>query len=229
MRFAADPNGDRPVPSLERSSDVTPWGTCGSTSTIAVGIADSGARSKWRRSVGRLRQVRSHALKRPQGRAATTTAYDRTPTGELRATSTTQNGGSLEIVYDRLGREIRRTWDGVGKRALIETGYDPAGRVARASIPRWVGEPYRFEVFTYDDMARLTGHEHPDFSWIRFSYRGLTTERVDEKGNRQTVSRDGLGRIVESVRNDGGNRTTPHSLALRSVRCTPAGGRSWRQ
>jgi RHS repeat-associated protein len=168
---------------------------------------------------GRLR-----ALK-PQGAAQTSIRYDNDPMGRYRVTIDTQGSGATELLHDRLGRETDRFWTGAGgRRALVQTGYDALGRKARVSLPRWVGDPYRFEVFTYDDMDRLVQLEHPDFSFVKVTYDGLTTIRQDEKGNITSIVEDELARPIASTRfgDKGGPLTTrlfygPFGLTRRVV------------
>jgi RHS repeat-associated protein len=143
---------------------------------------------------------RTRSIQR-QGSFASEIAYETGPNGRLRTRIKTLKAGVIEVLYDRLGREVSRSWESEnGVPALVETNYNQHGRIAQMSLPRFVGQPPRFEVFTYDNLDRLITHQHPDSSTIRFEYRGLLTERKDEKGNRQFVKRDERGRIVESVR-----------------------------
>jgi RHS repeat-associated protein len=156
---------------------------------------------------GRVRLVE------PQGGVDREVVYDSDPAGHFRTRITPRDMGSTELLYDRLGREICRSWDGAnGSRALIETGYDLAGRVWTVSAPRWVGETYRSEVFEYDNMNRLTKVIHPDFSSRTMSYDGSHAEFFDEKGNRRSIVTDELGRITSSAQTDTANHEVTTKL-----------------
>lgn len=149
---------------------------------------------------------RTQAVK-PQGGANSTLRYDNDPFGRLRITIETQGAGTTELLHDRLGREIQRTWEGTsGRRALVETAYDPLGRKVLTSVPRWGGEPARYETLTYDDMDRLVRVQHADGSFVTFSYDLLKMERTDEKGNRRFTVKDELGRVATSVHVGAGGR-----------------------
>jgi RHS repeat-associated protein len=144
----------------------------------------------------------------PPGRADLAVSY-RVPTGEplgaFEVVAARGGGHQLDIVQDRLGREIRRDDFASTATGRVRTQYDVLGRVARQSRPHLVADPDNqipWIEMAYDMLDRLTRRTLPtsdDFPntgpEVRRAYNGLITIETDERGFQHIIRHDIRGRL----------------------------------
>jgi len=125
-------------------------------------------------------------------------------------------GAKILMDYDLLGRPtIETTYvrdDGAATVRSIE--YDPLGRIARVSRPRFAADPAIFDIFSYDTLGRLTARTGADGTSSTNEYRGEWLITTDGSQNAVAYKVDNLDRVVLS---------TDRDAALVGTNVTPAG------
>lgn len=110
----------------------------------------------------------------------------------------------VKEYYDILGREIMEESVGFnGNPIFIQTEYNKLGLVKRKSFPFYQGDPILWTEFTYDILGREIRVLEPGEYLSQTYYNGLSTSQVNPKGQSHTVIKDVVGRMVESIDNEG--------------------------
>jgi len=149
---------------------------------------------------------------------------DPTPPVKTITTATGEASGSIVSVikYDGLGRIVQSqlTSDLQGA-DLVDTTYDPLGRVASVSNPHRAGASQPSDGITsyaYDGLSRrvlqcnqdngTTGACTPGASYRRWVYTAPTADFYDELGNHSQQRVDALGRLTIVKEPDSSNTPT---------------------
>jgi len=120
-------------------------------------------------------------------------------TASASLTTTTAYDGLARVVQTQLTSDPQGT-------DLVNTTYDPLGRVASVSNPyRSTSDPtYGVTTYNYDALGRKTQITDTDGSVASTSYSGNCTTVTDEAGKNRESCTDGLGRMMQVIENPGG-------------------------
>ena len=116
--------------------------------------------------------------------------------------------------YDGLGRLVQSRAEDVGSQTVVNTSYDPPGRVVWANAPaleatssgftHTAGWDTRSGTNTqYDALGRTVAVTNADGSVVQTGYLGVTTVVTDANGHRRDSVADAYGRLAAVVEYSG--------------------------
>jgi RHS repeat-associated protein len=101
-------------------------------------------------------------------------------------------------IYDGLGRRIEsRTYEGVSSFISIQSQYDGAGRLNKASNPFRAGEAVVWTTQAFDALGRQISTTTPDNAAVTTTYLGNTVTVTDQAGKVRKSVMDGLQRLIQ--------------------------------
>lgn len=130
----------------------------------------------------------------------------------FRVDTSVLSGGESRSYFDRLGREIRSCWLGMGPAgggSILETpgvwicqdtDYDIRGNISRVSVPFYEGSvPVAHSHFVHDNAGRVLESESPEGRQRFYEYGFYEQAIEDADGNRKTTRFDNTGRLWYTV------------------------------
>ena len=111
-------------------------------------------------------------------------------------TQTQTNKPTTKMVYDALGREVRRSdlrFDSVYRN--IDRLYNEKGLLHKVSLPKRNGIPSLWNTYSYDGQNRITSIAEASGRTTTYSYDGLS-KTTTENGITTTRTYDALGALV---------------------------------
>ncbi|MFV0389412.1 MAG: hypothetical protein ACK5NT_11735, partial [Pyrinomonadaceae bacterium] len=130
--------------------------------------------------------------------------------------------------FDGLGRTVKTQSNDSNGNIFVDTEYDSAGRVKRATNPYRSGEPIYWTTNTYDVAGRVTQVTTPDGANVYTAYGvaaggshlGAFTEVTDQAGKKRRSITNALGQLIRvdepDVNGNLGAKTSPAQPTLYS-------------
>ena len=113
--------------------------------------------------------------------------------------------------YDKLGRVVRKMHRGfAGEYIYQDTDYDSRGREIRSTMPYVQGETVYWVHNEFDAIDRNIGKRYHNGSHQitkNISYNGLITTETNALGQTKTTIKNGQGKVVEVIEEEGGRVT----------------------
>ncbi|HWD27860.1 MAG TPA: FG-GAP-like repeat-containing protein, partial [Rhizomicrobium sp.] len=117
-----------------------------------------------------------------------------------------QNGLSIAVFYDALGRETLDTRDGFAQPINVSTVYDANGNVHQKSRPYFTGGSILYATYSEDDLGRVAGTTAPDTGVTTAAYHGLSATVTNPNLAVTTTLKNAQG-MVASVTDTAGHPT----------------------
>ncbi len=121
-----------------------------------------------------------------------------------------------DLTYDGLGRSTQAVSHEASGNWVVQTQYDPLGRVSSVSNPYRSGsDPQYWTTTTYDSLNRPTQVQEPDSQSSTYTaYVGDQVTVVDPGGNWRQTTTDAAGRIKQVTEAPIASLTTPSGTPL---------------
>jgi RHS repeat-associated protein len=127
------------------------------------------------------------------------------PSNAIYYTWSNISGNTPVIVYfDELNRELLIQKQGLdGSYIFINKHYDEFGKLSATSEPYFKGNlPIYYTSYAYDDLGRQVIITKPDLiHTIKYNYKGLTKEIINEKSQKTTHTTNAAGWLIEEENN----------------------------
>jgi RHS repeat-associated protein len=101
-----------------------------------------------------------------------------------------------QVVYDKLGRVVKKVQFEPTTTVTVETIYDSLGRVKQVSNPYSTGDTLLWTVSGYDALGRVVSVQTPDGAIVTTTYTSNQMTVTDQAGKTMSSVTDALGRLT---------------------------------